>query len=416
MAHACIHNVNIDGTLLHVYSTCYFDNQLATEYYVMHGEGERRKLVQGTRAQTNNRVLDSVMINSPQNTHYDSEENIMTSVSSQFRFNPERSYCRTSRRRIPKGKGVLLVYLTYFLESLAFYISVNGLQLILVGNRPSSVWIFTLLDGTAGRILYPIAGIIADAYLGRYQVIHIGLWLLWVGFSVLAFSQSLSICSVALPIISAVFISVGSGSVEVNAISFGVDQLSQGATSDEISSYFFFFYIIRNAGNLCAALLTLALNQLLNNRHEGTCEVDTVATATSLLSVLAVTVALIVNFSLKNVYFRNRKRENPLPSIIRVLYYSATVKRHLPVYRRTFRYGEERKPRIELAKIEFDGIFPSSEVEDVKTFCRITFLCFTLIGYFITFGAVSNKLDIIYDHVIMISNGFSIVGIFNVGL
>ena len=41
----------------------------------------------------------------------------------------------------------------------------------------------------------------------------------------------------------------------------------------------------------------------------------------------------------------------------RVVYYAATVKRGIARYRRAFRYGEERKPRIELAKEEFDGIF-----------------------------------------------------------
>ena len=81
--------------------------------------------------------------------------------------------------------------------------------------------------------------------------------------------------------------------------------------------------------------------------------------------------------------------KNPLKLIVNVLCYAATVKRSVPIYRRSFRYGEERKKRIELAKSNYDGIFTSEEVEDVKTFFRICLVILSLSGSFLTFQLVS---------------------------
>ena len=309
-------------------------------------------------------------------------------------------FCRAAqRRRLPKGKGVLLVFLIYFIETFAFYSILSGLQQILLGEETiDAIWIFTLLRGTAGRVFYPVAGVIADTYLGRYQVIHIGLWLLWIGFAILALCQSLvSLYSKSitigyiLPILSAVVISIGAGSVEVNAVSFGVDQLAQGVPSEELSSYFFWYYVMRNAGYLAAILSSFILQASfrVDISDEVSPEDYAQSSTQSVLAVASVTLALLLHYCLKNWYFKDRNRENPLRSILNVLYFSATVKRGPPVYQRAFRYGEEKKPRIELAKIDYDGIFPNAEVEDVKTFCRILFLLITLAGYFLTFRAVS---------------------------
>ena len=306
--------------------------------------------------------------------------------------------CRISQKRLPKGKGVLLVFAIYFLESFSFYSTLSGLQHVLFGEEISAIWIFTFLDGTAGRVVYPVAGVIADTYLGRYQVIHIGLWLLWIGFAILALCQSLvSLYSKSimigyiLPILSAVVISIGAGSVEVNTVSFGVDQLAQGVPSEELSSYFYWYYVMRNAGYLAAVLSSFILQVSfeVDVSDKVSPEDYTQSSTQSVLAVASVTLALLLHYCLQNWYFKDRNRENPLRSILNVLYFSATVKRGLPVYRRAFRHGEEKKPRIELAKIDYDGIFPSAEVEDVKTFCRILFLLITLAGYFFTFGAVS---------------------------
>lgn len=186
----------------------------------------------------NNQVHNEIQFHETSYVRVDSDS------SSVLQYQPsEENYYRNSCKRLPRGKGVVLVFFLYFIETFALYTILNGLQQILLGDKPGSVWIFTIIEGTAGRIMYPVAGILADAYLGRYQVIHIGLWLMWIGFGLLAMSHALISLSSGiafhyiLPILAAIVISLGAGGVEVNTISFGVDQLEQGVTSEEISSY-----------------------------------------------------------------------------------------------------------------------------------------------------------------------------------
>ena len=354
----------------------------------------------GGETQTNQEdIIHETAFQGPSPTLLKNERRTNSSQRSRQYVRNCGNFCRAARRRLPKGKGVLFVFLIYFLETFAFYSILSGLQQILFGKDSiDAIWVFTLLEGTAGRVVYPVAGVIADTYLGRYQVIHIGLWLLWIGFAILALCQSLVnlfstsiVIGFILPIISAVVISIGAGSVEVNAVSFGVDQLAQGAPSEELSSYFFWYYVMRNAGYFAAILSSFMLQASfgVDVSDKVSPEDYNLSSTQSVLAVASVTLALLLHYCLQKWYFKDRSRENPLRSILNVLYFSATVKRGPPVYRRAFRRGEEKKPRIELAKKDYDGIFPSAEVEDVKTFCRILFLLITLAGYFLTFTAVS---------------------------
>ena len=175
--------------------------------------------------------------------------------------------------RRPKGRAVLLVLAIIFLESFAFLDALDGVQQLIFGDKCQSClrteWenlFLSLFYLSAGRVFYPVAGVIADSYLGRYRVINIGLWLLWAGFAIstLAFSilwlipPSLLVGDAfryIVAIASIFLFSAGSGSVEGTVIPFGVDQLAQGASSDEISSYFYYYYIARNVAGLAATLM-----------------------------------------------------------------------------------------------------------------------------------------------------------------
>lgn len=90
--------------------------------------------------------------------------------------------------------------------------------------------------------------------------------------------------------------------------------------------------------------------------------------------------------------FQDRQRENPLREVANIVFYAATVKDSPPVNRRAFRYGESRKRRIERAKSRYDGIYTSEEVEDVKTFCKIVLVQFSLGLCFMTYTGVSFQL------------------------
>ena len=342
----------------------------------------------------------------------------LSGQSYHFDFDKEKKRCKKLfYNRVPKGIAPFIVFLINFLESFAFYGALNLIRFAVFNetgdnNNPKSDLTFTIFYFTAGRLFYPLAGLIADVYLGRYRVIHIGLWLLWVGFGIIILGMACqwqypqpSIIRRIPAIVATIFFMLGSASVESTIIPFGVDQIQQGASSDELSSYFSWYYFGRNAGyvaNIVCLLVIFYIQSSINERIYISditdasnssvivnLEYTITKAASGLIMLVAVTVAILLLFCLQRLFFKARNRDNPLRTIINVVYFAATVKRHNPRYRRSFRYGEERKPRIELAKVEFDGIYSSEEVEDVKTFFRVLFFILSLGLTFATFGAVS---------------------------
>jgi hypothetical protein len=326
------------------------------------------------------------------------------------------------RDRFPKGRAVFIVLLINALESFAIFGAFDGLQERIMGHsdRRHLTYLFLFFQWCGGRIFYPIAGLIADTWLGRYKTIKVGLWLMWLGFVVITVNESLvyrfgnedrnhTVEQYVLPILAVVFLIISSATVEANIIPFGADQIQQGASSSEMSSYFYYYLCSRTAGLLIGLILFLLLFCTgiklypdFNTWSENLYTPHTLHTIHPLFAVVSITVALILHFCTSQHYFKDKDHSNPLRLIINVLYYAATVKRQPPRYRRAFRYGEERKSRIELAKREYDGIFTSEEVEDVKTFLRICWIIFSLSGIFLTFGMViqcNNNNNIILLHV-----------------
>lgn len=306
----------------------------------------------------------------------------------------------TCRKRIPRGYGSVLVFILNVIESFAFYGAVDStLRIFFKDSSWHEIALTLLLKYTAGRILYPIAGFISDVYSGRYRMIQIGIGLFWFAFALLSLSFSLAAAQIGsewvntliVPIIAFVLICAGSGAIEVVIIPFGVDQLSQGASSHEQSSYFYWYYFGRQLGNLLGILSFYALSKL---DIEGNDEQNKYAVISiqAIVALAGMTVALILMWWFRGVLFQDRQRENPLREVANIVFYAATVKDSPPVNRRAFRYGESRKRRIERAKSRYDGIYTSEEVEDVKTFCKIVLVQFSLGLCFMTYTGVSFQL------------------------
>ena len=300
--------------------------------------------------------------------------------------------------RIPKGSGPLLVFILNVLESFVFYGAFGGLlRLVLYNSAPNLQFSLKFaLTYSVGRLLYPIGGVLADVYLGRFRMIRITLLLYFVACSIMAValpSYGLapdSLVRVILPIIACALLLVASGGFETTIIPFGADQLSQGASSEEISSYFYWYYFGRQVGNFLFVLLLLGLYlKVDNSTHLEGFDFQVIGAVEAFMFVVAMTIALCLQMCFQGRFFKDTTRSNPLKLVIGVICYAATAKRHAPRYRRAFRYGEGKKPRIELAKIEYDGIYSSEEVEDTKTFCQILLLLFSLGGFFLTYNGVS---------------------------
>ena len=305
-----------------------------------------------------------------------------TSEASDIRVRTHQSSCVNFRNRIPRGKGSLLVFLINVVESFAFYGAIDStLRMIFKGSSLHDETAITLLvQFTAGRLMYPIAGFLSDVYFGRYKMIQIGIWLFWVAFALLSLSLSLAagdiqvpsvpLNTLVLPIITYVLISAGSGAIEVTIIPFGVDQLSRGASSHEQSSYFYWFYFGRQLGNVAGILLFYGLS-LLQIEENSERNEYAVASIQSIVGLAGMTFALALTWWFKDALFKDRQRENPVKEVANIMYYTK------------FRY---------YAKFHYDGQYTDKEIKDVKAFCKILLVLLSLGLCFMTYTGVSSYL------------------------
>lgn len=295
--------------------------------------------------------------------------------------------------RVPRGKASMLIIALVVIERYIFTGAVDGvLQLIpeLDENRTISknstdfgFFLRIFLLYCIGQLFYPVCGFLADVYLGRYRMIHISLWLYWIAYVLLAIATAVSkgppvIYEYIIPVTSYVCIILASGGFHPTIIPFGVDQL-EAASSNEMSSYFYSYYFAVQTGTVLNVLVNSAIS--LMPMHGTVVQV--------MVTLALATLGLILHKCLEHWYFKNVLHENCLKLISKVMWYAATVRRQMPRYRRAFRYGEDRKPRIELAKVQYDGKFLAYQVENVKTFCRICLILFTLGGYLFSNAGVS---------------------------
>ena len=294
--------------------------------------------------------------------------------------------------RYPKGKASLLVFILNIIISYAFGAAITGILDIFHtnnNNQPSSN-VFQLLrilfQNCISRMFYPIAGFIADVYIGRYRMIQIAILSLFIGYAIMVISflvegqlkeNSHVVLITIIRTIAFLIITAGGGAFEAAIIPLGVDQL-QGASSSETSSYFHFFYFGRNLGMSCGILVYTVVSFITLKLTHNTVHETNHDVFQPLVTITILTVGLVLNLCLSHWYFKNTLWENPVKLVMKVLCYAAVAKRRIPVRRRAFRYGEERKKRIELAKVEYDGIFSAEKVEDVKVFCRICLIMLTM--------------------------------------
>ena len=317
-------------------------------------------------------------------------------------------HLRISRRsvceRCTRGRSSLLVFVLSFIAFYAFGAAISGLLDFFSIERISgdinhvhTHFIKHVVQYGITRLFYPLSGLIADVYIGRCKMLHTALLLLLIGYLIVVVlfvlvgqsSIPSSLLSNCFAGVAFLLISIGGGAFEATIIPFGVDQL-QGASSAEISSYFYSFYASCNLGMISGVFVSYSVLGITLSQSNGLELKQLYSVFEPLVTTAILSVGLILMICFHHWFFKNTLWENPVKLIARVLCYAATVKRHLPVRNRAFRYGEERKNRIELAKITYDGKFPDEKVEDVKAFCRILFILLTLFPTFFCKSSVSS--------------------------
>ena len=209
-------------------------------------------------------------------------------------------------------------------------------------------------------LLLPIGGWLADAYFGRYKVIHYGMWTMWLGSVLSTLSLVIAMVSTLydrhgdpwISVFSKAVMGAGLGAFQANIIQFGIDQLSEVSSTD--ITHFVTWY----SGMLFAGGIILFFI--------GNC---TTEYARILVVNVCLTLALCLNFLFSHLLVKEQANDNPLPLIWKILQYSI---KHKSQWQRILSLPKHRMlSRFNVAKQIYGGPFTSEQVEDVKTFFRV---------------------------------------------
>ena len=222
-------------------------------------------------------------------------------------------------------------------------------------------------------VFVPLAGLVADVYVGRYKVVKYSMRAIWlglIGHTIMTIPSISSLTSFCIDLIFLPFIVFGMTGFFANIVQLSMDQFHD-ASSCDIKAFLYLYY-----WTYCISKLVV------------TTVCVTSAAAAALMPLLApviLTIALCSEFLFNYKIIKEPVTNNPLKLIFRVLWYAKKNKH--PRQRKAFTYCEDKPySRIDLGKSKYGGPFTTEQVEDVKTCFRTTIMIIVpslLYGYFI---------------------------------
>ena len=268
-----------------------------------------------------------------------------------------KSYCQLhyQMRRV-KNKGAILVLILSYLVISTFCLLIEYVN----ENLIYQTWLLTF------GITTTLAGWLADAFIGRYKVIHFSLWMTWLTMVIATVSSVIAqlddrYYQSELKILTVIFslVGVGLGGFQANIIQFGLDQLHDASTT-EITSF-----IIWYVCTLFSASFIVHFNfTCLNEQYK---------LFMLLFICINLTLAMLLLFCCNHWLVKEPVTQNPFKLVYKVIKYAINTK--YPRCRSAFTYCEDDLPtRIDFGKSKYGGPFTTEQVEDVKTFLRLLYL------------------------------------------
>lgn len=273
--------------------------------------------------------------------------------------------CRPVRYRLPlitsKAAILLLVWNGLVVAGSTFLYSATNYTLQLVSAGSVSSIVLSVTSPSFIKILSPLFGWFADAWLGRFKVLVGSLvvlvmaTLLQVAYVIVYKLQADTIALEVLVYFVAALTSIGRVSFLANIIQYVTDHLI-GGSGDMLS--FTVYWVI------WSTFSTIEVTNILF------CFLyESIVTYLIVLLVGAIVFLLLALISIcvtKHMLNTNPQTTNPIKHITKVLRYACQHK--TPVNRSALTYWEEEYPsRIDIGKDKYGGPFTEEEVEDVKT-------------------------------------------------
>ncbi|XP_011409000.1 PREDICTED: solute carrier family 15 member 4-like, partial [Amphimedon queenslandica] len=229
-----------------------------------------------------------------------------------------------------------------------------------------------LMVGNSIFLLAPFCGWLSDTKIGRGNAIYLGLWLGWIGTLIQAIGCCLQYhsCGTTTALIGRyvffgiafVLMLVSLSLIISNILPYGIDQL-MNESSVKIRAFIHWFSLCFYGG----FALSVISDEL----------------------VISVVAFALFSFSLcLHFLFKHRFEHIPIPNpykiVFKVLKFTLKSSRTRRQHRSAFTYWGEEPSRMDLAKERYGGCFSHEEVENVKTFLRITVVLVTFSPLFIS--------------------------------
>jgi peptide/histidine transporter 3/4 len=283
-------------------------------------------------------------------------------------------------------QGVLIRY------SLPTYYKRSSLQDILIIDIIGDIF-FGLF-----YMLYPLFGLLADVWIGRYRAITVGIIMCFISFilgGLIIIADPIFIKIPSLQWTSLVLVYfieiIGFINIRANIVQYNVDHLI-GASSDRLTAVIYW--------HATSQLIAVSILQLIR------CLVTDNGNAillTLILSGVSVSIVLVSHSLCKHWLEPVYVIDNPIKLIVKVLNYAR--KHKYPENRSALTYWEEENPsRLDLGKEKYGGPFTEEQVENVKTILNMLPLFIAVFGL----GCTDNMFwKFVYGHVPIDSSKFN---------
>ena len=216
----------------------------------------------------------------------------------------------------------------------------------------------------SGYFFFPLFGLLADVWIGRYKAILIGIVLCFISWIIIGIGFIVDSYFASEAVLWSFYSTAyiihfcGFSSFTANIIQYNIDQLV-GASADELSSVIYW--------HILSEPLVLFLFYLLQCLFYSS---KYFIMITFIASGVSVSLVLVSHSFFKHKLENISLIKNPIKLIVRVLCYAR--KHKYPENRSALTYWEEEAPsRLDLGKDKYGGPLTEEEVEDVKTVFRM---------------------------------------------
>ena len=309
-------------------------------------------------------------------------------------------YCFQIRYFRSKQVFVLLIWNTVLSGS--FVLGNNCLRLIFPKAYDVETEISWKVDFAkrslvaAMYFLYPVAGLIGDAWLGRYRAIVYSFWVTFaavvmgtISTTVHTYGHVPNYITAAMMASSFFVLVVGQALFLVNVMPFGIDQL-EGASSDELSSYVHWYvwsFLVGQAISKFTDFMMLYWGYKYIFPVAWLCFAYLYVAMCS-VSYYCISSMLIVKEPLNMEVYKQ---------LFEIVNFARKHKH--PVRNYILSSCEDKPPaRLDNAKQKYGGPFTNEQVEDTKAFARLLLILFAIVLPFVGNLSVWGRINMFIYH------------------